>query len=181
MAAPLGTVRFELPAEAGYRLGSGMGTLTNQMRYPHDFPPESRAAVAAEKLRAGKDFDEARENWPRTEHGFDLGAELRSYILRQFAVFVREACKLGDKGIWHVDYVENAVLEFIRLCTIEALSSKGHDRYGQGVGGNWISSWSGHIEPEVQGQLEKTGEWRQFRDALLQVAEGPRGTSIWRR
>ena len=80
------------------------------MKYPLKFPPESRSRVAAERLRAGKDFDEARENAPYRQYGgtVQLEAELRRYILRQFAVFVSEACKLGCQGIWHVDRVEQA-------------------------------------------------------------------------
>src|ERR1700681_763554 len=121
------------------------------MRYPTDFPPESRAAVAAEKLRAGRDFDQARLNPQRIKHGFGeyLEAELRKYILRPFGVFVMEACKLGHKGIWPVDRIERAALEFLRLSTIEASSSKGYDQAGGEIGRNWIGDWSGHIQSEV--------------------------------
>lgn len=142
------------------------------MRYPSDFPPESRAAVAAEKLRAGKDFDKARENPPGKEYGFDyLEAELRRYILRQFGVFVREACKLGHKGTWPVDRIEKAALEFLRLSTIDAVYSKGHNKYGQKFGRNWNDNWGGEIQSEVRRQFERSGEWPQFQDALLRVAE----------
>lgn len=136
----------------------------SDMRYPKDFPPESRAAVAAEKLRAAKDFDNARKNPQGMERGFDEAGEVRRYILRQFIVFVSEACKLGHKGIWHVDYIEKTALEFLRLSTIDAVSSKGHfDR--------WISNWGGEIEPDVRRQFEKSAEWEQYEEALLQVAE----------
>jgi len=80
------------------------------MEYPSDFPPESRARVAAERLRAGKDFDEAREHAPHRAYGstVHLEAELRRYILRQFAVFTSEACELVRQGIWSVERVEEA-------------------------------------------------------------------------
>ena len=92
------------------------------MQYPQDFPPESRSRVAAERLRADKDFDEARENAPYRQYGgrVQLEAELRKHILRQFAVFVSEAGKLGSQRIWSVDRVEQASLEFLRLATIDA-------------------------------------------------------------
>jgi len=142
----------------------------NQMRYPKDFPPESRAAVLAEKLRAGRDFDQARENPLRPQYGLDqyLEAELRRYILRTFIVFVREACKLGHKRIWHVDRVEQAAREFLRLATIDAV----YDKSGGAVGRNWNSHLDGSIQSEVMRQFERSGEWQQFQDALLQVAEG---------
>src|SRR5438270_5117524 len=97
------------------------------MEYPSDFPPESRSRVAAERLRAGKAFDEARQNAPYQAYGstVHLEAELRRYILRQFAIFVSEACKLGCEGIWPVDRVEEAALEFLRRSTIDATFSKG--------------------------------------------------------
>ena len=97
------------------------------MQYPQDFPPESRSRVAAERLRADKDFDEARENAPYRQYGgrVQLEAELRRYILRQFAVFVSEAGKLGSLGIWPVDRVEQACLEFLRLATIDAAVQQG--------------------------------------------------------
>src|SRR3954453_14984421 len=139
------------------------------MEYPSDFPPESRSRVAAERLRAGKAFDEAREHAPygSTVH---LEAELGKYILRQFAVFVSEACKLGCQGIWPVDRVEEAALDFLRRSTIEARFSKGFDRSGRAFGRDWISSW-GHIEPRVMREFERSDEWRQFQEGLLQVAE----------
>jgi hypothetical protein len=140
------------------------------MWYPDDFPPQSRTAVAAEKFRAATEFEEIRDGPRRLEPSFDLGVELRRYILRQFGVFVREACKLGKKGIWTVDDVEDAALEFLRAATSEARSSKGHDKYGREFGQSWINNW-GYISPEVQRQFERSDEWRQFQAALLEVAE----------
>jgi len=134
------------------------------MQYPTDFPLESRAAVAAEKLRAGKDFDNIRENRPRMDH---LQAELRRYILRPFIVFVREACKLGHKEVWQVDRIEEAAMEFLRLSTIDAEYDKGHGVIGR----RWTDNWGGNLEPEVKRQFERSDEWRQFQDALLEVAE----------
>ena len=141
--------------------------------YPEDFPPESRAAVAAEKLRAGRDFDKARDNAPRT--AYDRAqyheVELRKYILRRFGVFVREACKLGQRGIWHVDQIEKEAREFLRSSTIEVIYDKASRNSGRQVGGDWLSNWDGSIQPEAMRQFERHVEWREFQDALLQVAE----------
>ena len=159
--------------ETGYQRSSPIRLADELMQYPPDFPPESRAAVAAEKLRAGDDFDQARENLPQMQYGSGqhLEAELRRYILRQFGVFVSEACTLGHKGIWDVDRVEKEALEFLRRSTIDARYSKGYDKSGRAFGGDWISNWDGAIQPEVQRQFERSGEWKQFQDALLKVAE----------
>jgi hypothetical protein len=143
------------------------------MQYPEGFPPESRAAVAAEKLRAGEDFDRARENPQRMQSGFDqyLEAELRSYILRPFIVFVREACRLGQKGIWHVDRIEEAALEFLRLSTIDAVYNKGRHKSGEPIGHDWTNNWNGGIQPAVQRAFERSPIWKQYEDLLLGVAE----------
>jgi hypothetical protein len=142
------------------------------MQYPPDFPPESRSRVEAERLRAAKDFDKARENPLAREYGArrHLEAELRKYILRQFAVFVREAGKLGWQGIWQVDQVEEASLEFLRLSTIDATSSKGFDTAGRAFARDWTGNW-GYIESRVQREFERSDEWRHFQETLLQVAE----------
>jgi hypothetical protein len=142
------------------------------MEYPSDFPPESRARVAAERLRAGKDFDEAREHAPYRAYGstVHLEAELRKYILRQFAVFVSEACELGCQGIWSVDRIEEAALEFLRRSTIEATFSKGSDKSGRTFGRDWIGNW-GDIGSKAMREFERSEEWRQFQEGLLQVAE----------
>lgn len=110
---------------------------------------------------------------PQTQYGpgKDLEAELRRYILRQFSVFVREACKLGHKGIWHVDQIEKEALEFLRLSTIHATYSKGYDKSGRTFGQDWTDNWGGHIQPEIKRHFEASGEWQQFKDALLQVAD----------
>ena len=145
------------------------------MEYPSDFPPESRSRVAAERLRAGKAFDEARQHAPYRAYGstVHLEAELRKYILRQFAVFASEACKLGCQGVWSVERVEEAALEFLRLCTIEARSSKGFDRWGRAFGRDWIGNW-GDIQSTVMREFERSDEWRQFQEELLHVAERQR-------
>jgi hypothetical protein len=85
-------------------------------------------------------------------------------------VFTSEACELVRQGIWSVERVEEAALEFLRLCTIEAASSKGFDRLGGTFGRDWIGNW-GHIKPRVMREFKRSDEWRQFQEELLQVAE----------
>lgn len=133
------------------------------MDYPKDFPPKSRAAVAAEKLRAGKDFDLARKNLSREA---DIDEQTKRYILRQFVVLVREASKLGKRGIWQVDRVEGFALEFLRRATIDAVYHTGR-RFGE----RWISNWSGSLTSAICRQFESSSEWQQYQDMLLQIAE----------
>ena len=68
------------------------------MDYPDDFPPESRAAVAAERLRAARDFDAIRKNPPRTEHGFshDWDADSESTF------FASSSFSSGKPASWDV-------------------------------------------------------------------------------
>jgi hypothetical protein len=48
---------------------------------------------------------------------------------------------------------------------------KGRDKYGRDLSGYWIDNWGGSIEPAVHREFEKSEEWRQYQDTLLQVAE----------
>jgi len=141
------------------------------MQYPEDFPHKSRAAVAAERLRAGNDFDQALEHLSRDA---DIEDQIRKYILRQFLVFVREVSKLGKAGIWPVDRVEGDALEFLRHATIDAVYSK-----RPWLGDRWISRMSGQLTSEILRQFEKSPEWHQYRDMLLDVAEAQEaGTAV---
>src|SRR5947209_118586 len=142
------------------------------MQYPQNFPPESRSRVEAERLRAGKDFDQARQNAPHREYDARvyLEAELRRYILRPFAVFVSELCKRGSQGIVQVDEIEKAAWEFLRRFTIHAKSSKGFDKFGRKFAQNWTDNW-GHLQPSLKREFERSDEWRQFQEELLHVAE----------
>ncbi|MGB9457519.1 MAG: hypothetical protein WCB12_15835 [Bryobacteraceae bacterium] len=133
------------------------------MQYPEDFPLKSRAAVAAEKLRTGSEFDQAQEYLSRDA---DIEEQIRKYILRQFLVFVREASKLGKAGIWRVDRVESDALEFLRHATIDAVYSK-----RPWLGDRWISRMTGQLTSEILRQFEKSSEWPQYQEMLLEVAE----------
>ena len=138
------------------------------MKYPHDFPSASRAVVVAERLRAGKDFDNVRSNPPWVAHVTEyLKGQLQRYVMRQVRVFGREACKLGMQGVWDCDLVEKSTLEFLRLCAIEAEFAKGNGLVGRG----WTDNWGGRIREEIMGQFQRSAEFREFQAELLQVAD----------
>jgi hypothetical protein len=134
------------------------------IRFPSSFPPESRSAVIAARIRAGKDFDAQK-----TVAGYERFEEmaLREYILRPFLVFVKEAATLG----WPADRIETQAQEFLRLSTIDAIFGKCSDRSRARIDGRWTSNWNGHIQPEAMRQFEKHVEWQQYQEVLLQVAE----------
>jgi hypothetical protein len=146
------------------------------MEYPAVFPQQSRAAVEAEELRAGRDFDAARQKlqWTSYGPGEDLEAEVRRYILRIYAVFVRQACKPGC--FWSVERIRSHAREFLRDLTSKAWLEKGYDTRGTVYQGQIrrlpeMMLHGGGILPTVMSKFEKSVEWRQCEDAILVVAE----------
>jgi hypothetical protein len=105
------------------------------MEYPSGFPKQSRAAVEAEEIRASRGFDQARQelSWSANGPGEDLEVELIRYILRIYAVFVREICKLGC--VWDLNRIRSHTREFLRMLTSKAWSEKGYDTGGRAYPG----------------------------------------------
>jgi hypothetical protein len=134
------------------------------IRFPSSFPPESRSAVIAARIRAGKDFD-ARKSLPGYDRFEEM--ELRAYILGPFLVFVKEAATLG----WPADRIEEEAQELLRLSTIDAIFEKCSDRSRVRIEESWIGHWGGGIQPEAMRKFEKHVEWGQYQEVLLQVAE----------
>ncbi len=142
------------------------------MEYPEDFSPQARARVEAERLKAGKELEQQRNEVTWSPFGPSTADEenLRKYILRVFLVFAQEACKLGSQRSWTVDRIRSAADEFLRSFTIEAYYDKGHDKSGRELR-EMVSHWNGSILPKVQREFEKSPEWHQFEQELLAVAE----------
>ena len=142
------------------------------MDYPQDFSPQALARVEAERLKAGKQLEQRRNQVPWSRYGPVRADEenLRKYILRVFLVFAQEACKLGSQRQWAVDRIRSEVGEFLRRFTIEAHSDKGYDKQGRKLR-EMICDGSWGIRPEVQREFEKSAEWKQFEQELLAVAE----------
>jgi hypothetical protein len=135
------------------------------MKYPGDFPAESRAKVEAARIRAGRQFDsdKAKARW-----NSDIEAFFKSYVLTIFLAFAKEAWRLR---LWPVDKMRENCQEFLRLLTIEAYFQKGK---AAGVR-DMISNWNGSILWEFQQEIEKTPEWRKFENILLKLAVASRG------
>ncbi len=141
------------------------------MEYPQDFSPQARARVEAERLKAGKQLEQRRDQVPWVRYGPVRADEenLRKYILQVFLVFAQEACKLGSQGQWPVDRIRPEMDEFLRRFTIEACSDKGYDKDGRKLP-EMIDNY-GSILPKVKWEFKKSAEWQQFEQELLAVAE----------
>jgi hypothetical protein len=135
------------------------------MKYPGDFPVESRAKVEAARIRAGRRFDsdKTKAKWIS-----DIEALFKSYVLTMFLAFAEEAWRLR---LWPVDKMRENCQEFLRLLTIEAYFQKGR---AAGLR-DMISNWNGSILWEFQQEIEKTPQWRKFENILLKLAEGSPG------
>lgn len=140
------------------------------MDYPTDFPQESRARVEAERLRAVRELEQNRKAFS-SSYGPTREDEqnLRHYILRVFLAFAHEACELGLQGRWPVERIRSEADEFLRLFTIEAYYSQGHDQAGRKLAD--MLGDCGGLLPEVRRKFEESPEWSKFQDELLAVAE----------
>lgn len=142
-------------------------------QFPVDFSKEARANVIKAEIRASRAVaDEGASVQPalqRARFGSEsLGkaATVVQYIMTVFAALAHEACELGKTdGGWAVDVVDSQVRELLRLTTIYALWKYGYVGYylpkltDQG----WISA-------EAQALFEKTDEWKQYQNVVLEIA-----------
>jgi hypothetical protein len=152
------------------------------MDYPPEFSSRARARVEVERLKAGKDLEQYR-NQPgarprRRRTSGPYGAlwreeeeeDLHEYILRVSLAFAYESCELGLQGVWTVDRIRSEVSDFLRKFTIEAHSEKGHDKSGHPLR-EMVSNWDGSLLPKVHREFQKSAEWHQFEKKLLSVAQ----------
>lgn len=130
------------------------------MKYPDDFPTESRAKVEVAIIRAGRKFDSAIRSATR---GTEAEAHFWSYVLTPFLVFAEESYRLR---LWPVDTMDKRCREFLRLLTINATSK------GRGIVGDPIDNWDGSIRLRVQQEIEEKPQWRKYENIRLKLAEG---------
>jgi len=144
------------------------------MDYPREFSQQACARVVAAQLKASQRLEQLKalkppEEWTKGLRLFDQGA-FYSYILSVFLAFAREACKLGDEGLWGVDRISSKADEFLQTVAVEAYYEKGHDRNGQRFP-EITDHFTGGLLPEVTQALKDSDEWRQFETDLLAVAK----------
>lgn len=129
------------------------------MQYPQDFSKEAIARVEAEKILATQDLQEQIEAAPYPGNVKELA---KAAILQIIAAFAKEACELGFQGKWAVDYVETAVLEALRVTTLDM-----EYRYSGRV--TSLAS-NGYIRTEIMQEFHQSKEWKQYQKNRLAVA-----------
>lgn len=135
-------------------------------RYADEFPEASRCRIRCEEILAGRDFEKERQEAPYYSDVEDL---LRTYILRVFLVFVREASALVRRGVWSITELESESLEFLRRFTISARSERGYHRDGTRIGA-MVSNWGGTLLERVEQAFRKSPLWQEFEEILLTTA-----------
>jgi hypothetical protein len=135
--------------------------------YPSDFSQQSRARIEAIKIQAGLELDDSKRDLRWLS---DVEAAVRKYILRGFLAFAEQALILGRQGLWNVDRIERESREFLWHLTLEAMREKGHDQRGQPIG-CMVDRVFSRILPEVRREFERSSEWRQYQEGLLEVAQ----------
>jgi hypothetical protein len=138
-------------------------------RYPKELPEESRRRVRAEEILAGRDFEKAKQE---ADYWVDVRDLLRTYTLRVFLVFVREASELVRREIWGIVRLESESLEFLRVFTISARSDKGYAQDGRRIG-EMVSNYSGGLLDHVERAFRKSPLWQEYEDIMLAVATAP--------
>jgi hypothetical protein len=88
------------------------------------------------------------------------------YIMTVFAALAHETCELGKKdGGWAVDVVDCEARKLLRLTTMHAVG-----KYSYAYNLPKLSDL-GWIPPEAQALFEKTNEWKQYQNELLEIAQ----------
>ena len=138
------------------------------MIFPDDFPESSKSAVIAVRIRVAAQTENELSYLPRSPSSTKQLASLgRSYILRIFAAFAKEACELGktEPETWSASRIDFEALLFMRRLAIDVRSEYSHAGIPEMVGS------MGYIDPGVFRELKLSDEWRAYQDALLEVAE----------
>jgi hypothetical protein len=133
--------------------------------FPDECPEESRRAILAEEIRAGRELTQAKKEGGRLE---DL---VIGFILRVFIVFPREAKELVD-GTWSIGELQEESLRFLHHYAVSALHDWGYDRHGRRIY-EMVSNWGGGLLPEVERAFRKSPLWQEYEDILLEVAKAP--------
>lgn len=135
-------------------------------RYADEFPEASRCRIRCEEILAGRDFEREKQEAPYYSDVEDI---LRTYILRVFLVFVREASALVRRGLWSITELESESLEFLRRFTISARSERGHHRDGTRIS-EMVSNWGGTLLERVERAFRESPLWQEYEEVLLMTA-----------
>jgi hypothetical protein len=137
--------------------------------YPPYVSKAAKAAVEAEELRAGRDFDEATaDTTPRalTANPYmceRTGRLLKEYVFRPFVQFSKEACKLDLEGISGIGEIQRECEDYLRRSAIEACHEK--------LPGVDTRCWDGGLLEWIKRDFGKKALFQDHEDRLLEVAD----------
>ena len=134
---------------------------------PEEFSEKSASAVILEEIRAGQDFETAKQ---RARDLLEAEALLRTYILRVFLAFGRESGDLVRQGVWSLDRLQREAPEFLRKLTIGASLERGTDKRGDRLR-EMVSRWSGGLLEEVRSAFRQSPQWKEYEGLLIELAE----------
>ena len=138
------------------------------MKYPNEFPRHARARVEAETLRAFGVLEQDVRGKTRSERDVPF---IRC-VMRIFLVFVREACEFGKKSghrAWTDRELDQRCRDFLLLIVVDAWQDKAKDL---GVREMFTSGgWGYSIQDDARRRIEKSDEWKQYQELLLDAFE----------
>jgi hypothetical protein len=138
------------------------------MKYRSEFPPDARARVEAETLRAYAALEQGVrgiERWRRD-------VPFIRCVMRVFIAFAREACEFGKKSNhrdWSDRELDQRCRDFLLSIVIDAWEDKAKDL---GIREMFSSSgWGYSIKDDDRRKLEKSPEWEQYQELLRDAFE----------
>jgi DNA-binding XRE family transcriptional regulator len=138
------------------------------MKYRSEFPPDARARVEAETLRAYAALEQdvrGMERWRRE-------VPFIRCVMRVFIAFAREACEFGKKSNhrdWSDRELDQRCRDFLLSIVIDAWEDKAKDL---GIREMFSSSgWGYSIKEDDRRKIEKSPEWKQYQELLRDAYE----------
>jgi hypothetical protein len=138
------------------------------MKYHSEFPRVARARVEAETLRAYSALEQEVQGTASRRRD---GPFIRC-VMRVFLVFAREACEFGKKSghrAWSDRELDRRCRDFLLEIVIDAWEDNAKDlgiRRIFSAGG-----WGYSLDDDVRRQIEKSPEWKQYQELLLDAFE----------
>lgn len=119
--------------------------------YPHDFPESARKRVFYEQVRSADALYEKRSS---IQWESDLEAARLDFMLSVFGAYAKEACELGQLGLWAAERCESECRKLLRESARALRLTDG-----------------GEISSKLQAKIESSEEWKVYRSRLREVAD----------
>jgi DNA-binding XRE family transcriptional regulator len=145
------------------------------MKYRSEFPPDARARVEAETLRAYAALDQD----VRGVESRRRDVPFIRCVMRVFIAFAREACEFGKKSNhrdWSDRELDQRCREFLLSIVIDAWEDKAKNL---GIRQMFSSSgWGYSIKEDDRQEIEKSPEWKQYQLLLLDALEAQSARTV---